>query len=71
MNFLDLCDLQNNHLGDIIIFEDNSCVLKFNIFKKIYCFDNFEKLQKHLKAHRLDCKIIENGVFEEDRLIYV
>lgn len=63
MNFFDLCNLDDEHIADIIIFEDGSCVLKFDIFLKIHCFDDFEKLQKALKAFRLgNYKMVQNGV---------
>ena len=70
MEFYDLLSFEEEHIADIIMFDDGACVLKFNIFKKIHCFDNFDKLQKALKVYRLgNYKLVKNGVFEDDNII--
>ena len=66
MNFYNVVNSKDEPLADIVEFEDGSCVLKFYIFKKIHCFDNFAKLRKYMESMRLnDIKIIFNGI-EED-----
>lgn len=70
MEFYDLLSFKDEHIADIIMFDDGACVLKFNIFSKIHCFDNFDKLQKALRNYRLGSyKLIKNGAFEEDDII--
>lgn len=68
MKFLDLIDSKENLIGEIIEFDDGVCILKLCIIRKVYCFDNFNKLQKYIfNSLRLkDVKIITNGVIHDD-----
>ena len=63
MKFYDLVNSEEELIGEIVEFEDGACVLKFSIYKKMHCFDDYDKLKNFLKQLRLiDVKIIENGV---------
>ena len=68
MEFWDLVSDKNEHLADIIEFDDGVFVLKFNTFGKVYCFDDIFKLMRYLEKLRLSggYKLIKNGVDEED-----
>lgn len=66
MEFWDLVNEKDEHLADIIEFDDGVFVLKFNVFGKVYCFKTFYKLIKYIKNLRLSGRLIKNGVVEED-----
>ena len=66
MKFLDLVDSKENHIGEIVRFDDGVYILKLCISRKVYCFDNYSKLLKYIvKSLRLkDITIINNGITE-------
>ena len=68
MKFLDLLDSKENLIGEIVQFDDDVCILKLCIIRKVYCFDNFKKLQKYIfNSLRLkDVKIITNGIIDDE-----
>lgn len=68
MKFSDLVDSKDNLIGEIIEFDDGVCILKLCIIRKVYCFDNPNKLQNYIfNSLRLkDIKIITNGLIDHD-----
>ena len=67
MEFYDLLNFEDEHIADVIVFDDGACVLKFNIYKGIYCFDDLDKLKEFLKELKLEnYQLIHNGVYEDD-----
>ena len=65
MEFWDLVNEKDEHLADIIEFDDGVFVLKFNVFGKVYCFKTFDKLIKYIDNLRLTGRLIKNGVDED------
>lgn len=66
MEFWDLVNEKDEHLADIIEFDDGVFVLKFNAFGKVYCFDALFKLLKFIVNLRMSgFKLIKNGVDED------
>ena len=65
MNFYDLVNCKDEHIGDIVEFDDKVCILKLNLYKKVHCFENFYKLERFINQLRIPkYKIIENGLFD-------
>ena len=66
MKFSDLVDSKDNLIGEIIEFDDGVCILKLCIIRKVYCFDNPNKLQNYIfNSLRLkDITIVNNGITE-------
>ena len=71
MKFLDLVDSNDNFIGEIVQFDDDVCVLKFSIIRKVFCFDNYPKLIHYiLTILRLrDVKLIKNGIMDKNDII--
>ena len=50
MEFFDIVNDKNDHLADVIVFDDFVCDLKFNTSEKVYSFNDFFKLLRYLET---------------------
>ena len=67
MKFYDLTNFEDELIGEVVEFDDGACVLKFSIYKKMHCFDDYPKLANYLKSLRLqNVKLFENGVIDDN-----
>lgn len=64
MKFYDLTNFEDEPIAEIIEFDDGACVLKFYIFKKIHCFDDFQQIETFIKnkMRLTNYKLIHNWV---------